>query len=128
MGRNIYKSHLYFDVILELTLLCCANLLGKRSYNKFCSFFFSYLVYKVAQVVALLLGGHSGRTGAVEVDVLPLAVPAVPDAGLLRLHGAGQAVAVDVLGEADVGDARRLIPDQVHVRVEQDGVDGLLGL
>lgn len=78
--------------------------------------------------MAVLLGGHSGRAGAVEVDVLPLAVAAVPDAGLLRLHGAGHAVAIDVLGEADVGDARRLVPDQMHVGVEQDGVDGLLHL
>lgn len=78
--------------------------------------------------MAVLLGGHSGRAGAVEVDVLPLAVAAVPDAGLLRLHGAGHAVAIDVLGEADVGDARRLVPDQMHVGVEQDGVDGLLRL
>lgn len=62
------------------------------------------------------------------MDVLPLAVPAVPDAGLLRLHGAGQAVGVDVLGEADIGNACRLVPDQVHVRVKQDGVNGLLGL
>lgn len=36
----------------------------------------------------LLLGGHGGRTGAVEVDVLPLAVTAVPDARLLGLGGA----------------------------------------
>lgn len=62
------------------------------------------------------------------MDVLPLAVAAVPDAGLLGLHGAGHAVAVDVLGEADVGDAGRLVSDQVDVGVQQDGVDRLLGL
>lgn len=59
-----------------------------------------------------------------EVDVLPLAITAVPDAGLLGLHGARHAVAVNVLCEADVGDAGRLVPDQVDVGVQQDGVDG----
>lgn len=78
--------------------------------------------------VVTLLGGHGGRAGAVEVDILPLAVAAVPDAGLLWLHGARHAAAVDVLGEADVGDAGGLVPNQVDVGVEQDGVDRLLGL
>lgn len=62
------------------------------------------------------------------MDVLPLAVTAMPDAGLLRLHGARHTAAIDVLGETDVGDAGRLVADQVDVGVEQDGVDGLLGL
>lgn len=31
----------------------------------------------------LSIGRHGGRAGAVEVDVLPLAVAAVPDTGLL---------------------------------------------
>lgn len=62
------------------------------------------------------------------MDVLPLAVPAVPDARLLGLHGAGQAVGVHVLGEADVGHARCVLADQVHVGVEQDGVDRLVAL
>lgn len=61
------------------------------------------------------------------MDVLPLAVAAVPDARLLRLYGAGLPGRVDVLAQTDVGDARRLVPDQVHVGVEQDGVDGQLG-
>lgn len=60
------------------------------------------------------------------MDVLPLGVTAVPDAGLLRLHGAWHAAGVHVLGEADVSDARRIVADQVHVGVEQDGVDGPL--
>lgn len=42
------------------------------------------------------------------MDVLPLAVAAVPHAGLLRLHGAGHAAGVHVLGQSDVGDARRI--------------------
>lgn len=62
------------------------------------------------------------------MDVLPLAVTALPDAGLLGLHGARHAVAVDVLGEADVGDAGGLFPNQVDVGVEQDGVYWLLSL
>ena len=63
-----------------------------------------------------------------EVHVLPLSVPAVPDARLLGLHGAGHAAGVHVLGEADVGHARRVLADQVHVRVQQDGVDRLMAL
>lgn len=62
------------------------------------------------------------------MDVLPLAVAAVPDAGLLRLHGARHAIAVDVLGEADIGNAGSLLSNQVDMWVEQDGVDGLLPL
>lgn len=40
-----------------------------------------------------------------EVDDLPFAVPAVPDTGLLRLGGAWDAAGVQVLRDADVGDA-----------------------
>lgn len=63
-----------------------------------------------------------------EVDVLPLAVAAVPDAGLLGLAGAGPALRVDVLGEADVGDAGRVLPDDVNVRVQDGRVDRLVVL
>ena len=73
-----------------------------------------------------LLGGHAGCAGAVEVDVLPLALATVPDAGLLGLHGARHAAAVHVLGQADVGDARRVLANQVHVGVQQDGVHRLV--
>lgn len=59
------------------------------------------------------------------VDVEPLAVAAVPDARLLGLRGAGPALAVDVLRQADVGDARRVLPDDVHVRVQDGRVDRL---
>ena len=45
--------------------------------------------------------------------------------GLLRLAGARAARGVQELGEADVGDARRVLADQVHVGVEQSGVHGL---
>lgn len=60
------------------------------------------------------------------MDVLPLPVPAVPHAGLLRLHGARHAGGVHVLGEADVGDARRVFPDEVDVWVQEDGVHRLV--
>lgn len=60
-----------------------------------------------------------------EVDVLPPAVPAVPHSGLLRLAGAGAALPVDKLRQADVGDAGGVVPDHVHVGVEDGGVDGL---
>lgn len=59
------------------------------------------------------------------MDIEPLAIPAVPDPGLLRLAGARPALPVDVLGEADVGDAGGVLPDHVDVRVQDGGVDGL---
>lgn len=62
------------------------------------------------------------------MHVEPLAVAAVPHPGLLRLAGAGASCAVHELREANVGDARRVLADQVHVRVEQGGVHGLVVL
>lgn len=53
----------------------------------------------------LLLGQDGGRPRSVKVDDLPFAIPAVPDTGLLRLGGAGDAAGVQVLCDADVGDA-----------------------
>lgn len=49
----------------------------------------------------------------------------MPHAGLLRLAAARSALPVDELGEADVGDAGSLFSDQMHVRVQDGGVDGL---
>lgn len=51
------------------------------------------------------MGQDGGRPRSVKVDDLPFAVPAVPDTGLLRLGGAGDAAGVQVLCDADVGDA-----------------------
>ena len=62
------------------------------------------------------------------MHVLPLAVPAVPHASLLGLHGPGQAAAVQVLGEPHVGDARGILAHQVHVGVQDDGVHRLAAL
>lgn len=59
------------------------------------------------------------------VDIEPLAIPAVPDPGLLRLAGARPTLPIDVLGEADVGDASCVLPNHVDVRVQDGGVDGL---
>lgn len=59
-----------------------------------------------------------------EMNVLPLGVPAVPHASLLRLAAARPALAIHKLGEADVGDAGSVFSDQVHMRVQDGGVDG----
>lgn len=59
------------------------------------------------------------------MDIEPLAIPAVPDPGLLRLAGARPALPIDVLGEADVGDARGILSDHVDVWVQDGGVNGL---
>lgn len=43
------------------------------------------------------------------MNVLPLSLSAMPDAGLLRLHGARHPPRVHVLAQADVGDARSVL-------------------
>lgn len=75
-------------------------------------------------MAGLLLGQDGGRPRSVEVDDLPFAVPAVPDAGLLRLGRARDAAGVQVLRDADVGDAGRLVAHQVDVGVQDGGVHG----
>lgn len=56
------------------------------------------------------------------VDVQPLAISAVPDASLFRLRGAGPALAVDVLCQADVCDAGSIFTDDMDVGVQDGGV------
>lgn len=60
-----------------------------------------------------------------EVDIEPLGITTVPHACLLRLAAAWPALAVDVLREADVGNASRVLANQVHVRIQDGGVDRL---
>lgn len=60
-----------------------------------------------------------------EVDDLPLAITAVPHAGLLRLGGARDAPRVQVLCDADIGDAGRLVTHQVDVGIQDGGVHRL---
>lgn len=59
------------------------------------------------------------------MNVEPLAIATVPHPGLLRLAGAGAARGVHELREPDVGDARGILADQVHVWVEEGGVHRL---
>lgn len=73
--------------------------------------------------LSLQRGHWSAR--AVEMYILPLAVAAVPHTGLFGLAGTGSALAIDVLCEADVGDACRILANDVHVRVQDGGVDRL---
>ena len=56
------------------------------------------------------------------VDIQPLAISAVPDAGLFRLRGAGPALAIDVLCQADVRDAGSIFTNDMDVRVQDGGV------
>lgn len=65
---------------------------------------------------------------AMEVDVLPLAVSAVPHTRLLRLAGSRPTLSVNELGQADVSDAGRVLADQVDVGVQDGGVNGLVVL
>lgn len=63
---------------------------------------------------------------AVEVHVLPLVVLFVPYPGLLGLDRVRVSLLVDVLRESDVRDAGRVLAEDVHVRVQDGGVDGLV--
>lgn len=56
------------------------------------------------------------------MDVLPLAVSAIPDASFLRLAGPRPALAVNKLSQADVSDAGCVLANQVHVGVQDGGV------
>lgn len=60
-----------------------------------------------------------------EVYILPLAVAAMPHTGLFGLAGTGSALAIDVLCEADVGNACCILTNDVHVRVQDSRVDRL---
>lgn len=59
------------------------------------------------------------------MDVLPLAVSAMPDTSFLRLAGPRPTLVVDKLSQADVSDAGCVLADQVDVGVQDGGVDGL---
>lgn len=59
------------------------------------------------------------------MHVEPLGVTAMPHARLLRLAGARPALGVDVLRQADVGDAGGVLADQMDMRVEYGGVHRL---
>lgn len=73
----------------------------------------------------LLLGQDGGRPRSVEVHNLPFAIAAVPHSGLLRLGRAWDATRIQVLRDADVGDAGRLVAHQMDVGVQDGGVHGL---
>lgn len=75
-----------------------------------------------------LVDGDGRRPRAMEVHVLPLAVPAVPHACLFRLHGLWHPAAVHVLREPDVRNAGSIITHQVDVGIQDDGVDRLAAL
>lgn len=62
------------------------------------------------------------------MDVLPLAVSALPHTRLLRLAGSRPTLRVNKLSQADVSDAGRVLTDQVDVGVQDRGVDGLVVL
>lgn len=60
------------------------------------------------------------------MDVLPLAITAMPHTGLLRLHGAGHATAIHVLGQSNIGNTRCVFSNEVHMWVQEDGVHRLI--
>lgn len=60
------------------------------------------------------------------MDILPLAIAAVPHPGLLRLHGARHATRIHVLSESNVGDAGCIFPNKVHVWIQEDGMHRLV--
>lgn len=59
------------------------------------------------------------------VDVQPLAITTVPDTSLFRLRGAGPALTVDVLCQADIGNASCIFTNDMDMRVQDGRVDWL---
>ena len=59
------------------------------------------------------------------MNIEPLSIATMPHPGLLRLAGPRTACRVHKLREPDVGYARGVLANQVHVGVEQGGVHGL---
>lgn len=59
------------------------------------------------------------------MDVLPLAVSTMPHSSFLRLAGARPTLAIHKLSQADVSDAGCIFPNEVHMGVQDGGVDGL---
>lgn len=59
------------------------------------------------------------------MDIQPLAIPAVPDPGLFRLRGARPALAVDILRQANVGNASGIVANNMNVGVQYGGMDWL---
>lgn len=68
------------------------------------------------------LQGCGWCSWAVEVHVEPLGVAAMPHTSLLWLAGARPSLTVDVLRQADVGDAGGILANQMDVGVENGGV------
>lgn len=56
------------------------------------------------------------------VDIKPLAISAVPDTGLFRLCGAGPALAINVLCQADIRDAGSIFTNDMDMGVQDGGV------
>lgn len=56
------------------------------------------------------------------VDIQPLAISAVPDAGLFRLRGAGPALAINVLCQADICNAGSIFTNDMDMGVQDGGV------
>lgn len=71
------------------------------------------------------LQGCSVRSGAVEVNVVPASIAALPHPGLLRLAGARATAGVHKLRQADIRHAGCVFAHHVNVRVEDGRVDGL---
>lgn len=59
---------------------------------------------------------------AVVVDVQPFAISAVPNAGLFWLRGAGPALAIDILCQADVCNAGSIFTNDMDMGVQDGGV------
>lgn len=59
---------------------------------------------------------------AVVVDIQPLAISAVPNTGLFWLCGAGPALAINVLCQADVRNAGSIFTNDMDVGVQDGGV------
>lgn len=63
-----------------------------------------------------------------EVNILPFPIAAVPDSRLFRLHCLGHPTPIHVLSQPYVRNAGSIIPHQVDMWIQDDGVDWLVAL
>lgn len=61
--------------------------------------------------------------GTMVVYIQPLAITAMPDTGLFGLHGAWPALAINILGQTDIGNTCCIITNNMNVGIQDGSVD-----
>uniref|UniRef100_A0A2D4FMP6 Uncharacterized protein n=1 Tax=Micrurus corallinus TaxID=54390 RepID=A0A2D4FMP6_MICCO len=61
--------------------------------------------------------------GTMVVYIQPLAITAMPDTGLFGLHGARPALAINILGQTDIGNTSCIITNDMNMGIQDGSVD-----